>query len=157
MQHAMRAHYPAPVATVLKMFTDPAFHERKLQAMQLPDFRVLEHGLENGRFRIKVERAVPVNLPGMKNATSRVQHTETWELDSGRGSVEVDMPGMPLKMRCQARMEPDGDACTVHYLWEIKSSVPVVGKQIEKMVVSDMEARAADEAEAARGLLGDYR
>lgn len=159
MQHDMQAHYPAPVETVLKMFTDPAFHERKLEAMGLPGFRILESERDGAVFRIKVERTVGVSLPGMKKggATSKINHTERWNVEDRSGQVEVEMPGMPLTMRCDVRMESDGDGCTIHYRWDVKSSVPVIGKQIEKYIVSDMDARAGEEAEAAKALLDDYR
>lgn len=160
MKHSMQSRYPAPRAVVLRMFADRDFHERKLKHMGIESFEVLEHSAEEGRFRIKVARNVPVNLPGLKKASgsSRVVHTEDWDLQSGTAAIQAEPKGMPLDMRCDARIVDEGeDACTVYYDWEINANVPVVGRKLEKMVASDMEARAADEVEAGCSFLDKYR
>ena len=160
MKHSMQSRYPASKAVVLRMFADRAFHERKLTHMGIESFEVLEHSAEDGRFRLKVARDVPVNLPGLKKASgsSRVVHTEDWDLEAGTAAISAEPKGMPLEMWCDARIVDDGDdACVVHYDWEIKASVPVVGRKLEKFVASDMESRAADEVKAGCRFLDDYR
>lgn len=160
MKHSMQSRYPAPKAVVLRMFADRDFHERKLAHMGIERFEVLEHEAGKDRFRIKVARDVPVNLPGLKKASgsSRVVHTEDWDLSTGKAAITAEPKGMPLEMSCDARIVDDGDdACVVHYDWEITASVPVVGRKLEKFVASDMESRAADEVEAGCRFLDDYR
>lgn len=160
MKHSMQSSYPASRDVVLRMFADRDFHERKLQHMGIESFEVLEHEAGQGRFRIKIARNVPINLPGLKKAsgTSRVVHTEDWDLDSGTATINAEPKGMPLEMRCAARIDDDGaDACIVHYDWEIKASVPVVGRKLEQFVATDMEARAADEVAAGCHFLDAYR
>jgi len=60
MKFDIKARYPAPAATVLKMFMDKEFHAKKLVALGITKSRVLEHDAKGDDFRIKVERKVPL-------------------------------------------------------------------------------------------------
>ncbi|MCI5104457.1 DUF2505 domain-containing protein [Algiphilus sp.] len=158
MKHQSESHYPAPAAVVLKMFADRSFHERKLQKLGIANFEIIEHEADGERARIRISRQLPVQLPGMKKGAGAVVHTEVWNLKDGVGDITAEPQGMPLEMRCSARIEPDGDdACVARYEWDIKANVPVVGKRIEKFVAADIDKRGEQEAEAGRTLLDDYR
>lgn len=140
------------------MFCDETFHGQKLEKIGI-EHRVLECSQQGDDFRIRVERKIPVKLPGMKKggATSTVIHTECWNTKTRHGTVHVELPGMPLTMHCQSVAEDDGDGCVVRYDWEIKSRVPVVGGKIEKFVVADMDKQAEPERLAGVELLDNYR
>lgn len=159
MKHSMQSRYPAPKGVVLRMFADRSFHERKLAHMGIESFEVLEVDASEGRFRIRVARDVPANMPGLKKAsgTSRVVHSEDWNLVDGTAYITAEPKGMPLHMSCEARIDDEGDGSVVRYDWEIKASIPVVGKKLEKFVASDMESRAAEEVEAGCRFLDEYR
>jgi hypothetical protein len=62
-----QARYPAPASVVMKMFSDPAFHERKLAALGVARYSILSSGTQGTVFSILIERKVPMNLPGMKS------------------------------------------------------------------------------------------
>lgn len=157
-RHQTTAHYPAPAAAVLRMFADKAFHLRKLEKIGLKEFRVLEHAHDGNDFHMRVERKVPVNLPGMKKgATSTVIHNESWNTKTRRGQVDVELSGMPLTMHCESRAEDAGDGCVVHYDWTVTSKVPLVGGKIEKFVIADMDKQAEPERLAGVDLLDQYR
>lgn len=158
MKHSTQSRYPASAEVVLRMFADRNFHERKLKSMGITHFEILEHEADAERARIRIARQLPVQLPGMKKGAGQVVHTETWDLNAGTGDITAEPQGMPLEMHCKARFEPDGDgACVAHYEWDIKASVPVVGKRLEKFVAADIDKRGAQEAEAGQALLDDYR
>lgn len=160
MKHSMESRYEAPRAVLLRMFADRAFHERKLDAMGIARYEVLQFQADDARARVSIARQVPVQLPGIKKSSgsSRVVHTEDWDLQKGTATIVAEPQGMPIEMRCSARIEDDGDdACVVRYDWDIKANVPVVGRKLEKFVASDMETRAEQEADAGRALIDDYR
>lgn len=160
MKHEMKARYPATSAVVIKMFTDPKFHTSKLEATGYSGkYIVLNQSSSAKDFSIKIERKVPVSLPGMgKNAPeSTVINDESWNLASKSGKVVVELKGMPLAMSCVTSMKDEGKECVVTYQWEVKSKIPLVGGAIEKMVVGDMEKKAAEETAAAIVLLKNYR
>ena len=121
--------------------------------------QVLNCSGDASSFSIRIERKVPVSMPGMgKNAPeSTVVNDETWNLASKTGRVVVELKGMPLEMSCVTSMKDEGKDCVVTYQWEVKSKIPLVGGTIEKMVVSDMDKKAEEETQAAIALLKNYR
>lgn len=160
MKHEMKARYPAPSSVVMKMFADKKFHVDKLESMGYAGkYTVLAQSGDSKKFSIKIERKVPVSLPGMgKNAPeSTVVNEESWDIASKTGTVAVDLKGMPLDMSCLTSMVDEGKECVVTYQWNVKSKIPLVGGTIEKMVVTDMQKKALEETEAAIALLKNYR
>ncbi|WP_420429288.1 DUF2505 domain-containing protein [Algiphilus sp.] len=158
MKHQTESRYPAPADVVLKMFSDRAFHERKLEKLGIANYEIVEHAADAERARIRISRQLPVQLPGVKKGAGAVVHTEVWDLKNGSGDITAEPQGIPLAMHCSARIEADGDdACVARYEWDIKANIPVVGKRLEKFVAADIEKRGEQEAEAGRSLLDDYR
>ncbi|WP_028080254.1 DUF2505 domain-containing protein [Solimonas soli] len=155
MKHQMQARFAAPPDVVVRMFGDKAFHVKKLDALGLP-YKVLAQEADANTFRIRVERKVPVQMPGGKKAEATVVNEELWHLAERRGSVKVDAGMMPIDCACTAQIVADGKHTRVVYDWTIKSSVPLLGGQIEKMALADMETRFADETRVAASLLNDY-
>ena len=157
-KHPMKTRYPAPAETVLRMLTDREFHARKLEKLGLPKYEILDHAFDGQQFRIRIERRVPVTMPGGKKAgETTVINEEHWNIAERKGLVKVETKGMPLQMSCESSMTEDGDGCIVTLDWSIEAKIPVVGGQLEKFVVSDIEHRAADETRVALELLEDYR
>ena len=161
MKHEMKARYPASSAVVMKMFADKNFHTEKLDGMGYAGkYQVLGTGGDGKKsFSIKIERKVPVSLPGMgKNAPeSTVINEESWDLDSKTGKVVVELKGMPLEMSCVTSIKDEGKDCVVTYQWEVKSKIPLVGGTIEKMVVGDMSKKGDEETQAGIALLKKNR
>lgn len=159
MKHESTARYPAPATVVIRMFTDANFHTRKLEALGMSKYKILDHSLDGDEFYIKIERKVPLQMPGMKKggAESTVVHEEFWNRADGRGRVIVHPQGMPLKMSCETAIEDEGDGAVVHYDWTVTAKIPLIGAKLEKFVIADMERRADDELQAGVDLLPDYR
>lgn len=160
MKHEVTTRYPAPAAVVMKMFTDPEFHTRKLEATGYSGkYKVLAQQDDGRDFSIRIERKVPVALPGVgKNAPeSTVVNDESWNIASRSGRVVVELKGMPLAMSCVTSITDEGKGCVVRYQWEVKSKVPLVGGAIEKMVVADLQKKSQEETDAAIALLANYR
>lgn len=160
MKHEMQARYPASSSVVMKMFADRDFHTQKLESTGYAGkYQVLSCSGDGKTFSIRIERKVPVSLPGMgKNVPeSTVVNDESWDLASKTGQVVVQLKGMPLEMSCQTSMKDEGKECVISYRWEVKSKIPLVGGAIEKMVVGDMVRKADEETQAAIALLKNYR
>ena len=159
MKFTNSVRYPASPDVLLRMFTDPDFHTRKLEAMGTPKYRVLEQQTRGDDFSIRIERKIPVQVPGMKKAAAEttVTYEERWNTRTGRGSVSVQTQGMPLEMNCAATVVGEGKDSVISYDWTVHSKVPLVGGKIEKMVVADMERRFEDETRVSIDLLKAYR
>ncbi len=160
MKHEMTARYPATSAVVMKMFSDLAFQTAKLDALGYTGkYQVLSHSQDAKSFNIRIERKVPIQLPGIgKNAAeSTVINDETWSIASKTGTVIVEVKGMPLAVSCVTAMADEGKECVIHYQWQVKSKIPLIGGTIEKMVIADMTKKANEETAAAIALLKSYR
>lgn len=159
MKHKTTARYPAPSAIVIKMFTDRGFHTAKLEQMGLKKHQVLEHAFDGRNFRIKIERKLPLQLPGLgkSGAESTVVNEEQWAVASKTGKVKVEAQGMPIDMSCTMAMSDEDGGCVIRYDWDIKARIPLVGGALEKFVAADMEKRAAEETQVGITLLKNYR
>ena len=161
MKLDIKAKYPAPAATVLKMFMDPEFHKKKLIALGITKSKVLDTATTGDDFRIKIERKVPLAAPGVVSkfvpAEATVTSEERWNKASKTGRVTIEPQGVPVEIKCTARFADEAAACTIIYAFEINAKVPLVGGTLEKFIAGDMEGKFAEEAKAAIGLLGPYR
>lgn len=161
MKFDIKARYPAPSAVVLKMFCDKAFHEKKLAAMGLARSRVLEHEAKGDEFRIRIERKVPLQAPGMVKkfvpAEATVTSEERWNQAQKNGRVRIEPAGIPVDINCTARFADDAQGCVITYAFDVNARVPLVGGALEKFIASDMESKFADEGRAAAALVDAYR
>lgn len=161
MKHESLMRYPAPAAVVMRMFSDGAFHRRKLAQVGLSHYAVLEEAKDDAQFRIRIERHVPLDVPGVLKkvvpASTRVINDETWDLQRRSGRVSVEPQGIPVSLACSTSMRDEGKGCVVVYAWEVKARVPLIGGALEKFVIADTERHAQRETEIAIGLLEAYR
>ena len=161
MKFDIKAKYPASSAVVLKMFMDKEFHARKLGVLGITKSKVLEHDAQGDDFRIKVERKVPLNAPGMIKkfipAETTVVSEERWNRANKTGAVKVEPVGVPVEIKAGVRFADDAQGCTITYAFDVTARVPLVGGTLEKFIASDMESKFAEEARAAITLLGPYK
>lgn len=158
LKYEMKARYPAPSKVVIKMFTDKEFHTRKLDQMGLK-YRVLAHSDAGKDFSIKIERKVPIQMPGIGKSAGEttIVNEERWNAGNKTGAVVVEAQGMPLEVSCITEIADEGKECVVTYQWSVHSKLPLVGGTLEKFVVADMEKRAADETRISVAMLKDYK
>lgn len=160
LKHTSTARYPASPAVVIRMFTDRGFHTRKLEAMGLAKFEVVDHAFDGKDFRIKIDRRVPVAAPGgakkLMGGETRVINEEFWNVGTQTGRVLVEPVGMPVEMSCETSIAADGSDSVVTFHWTIHAKIPVMGGTLEKFIVSDMEKRADEETRIAASFLKDY-
>lgn len=161
MKFDIKARYAAPSATVLKAFMDKEFHARKLAALGITKHRVLAHEAKGDEFRIRIERKVPLDAPGIVKkfvpAEATVTSEERWNGAAKTGVVTIEPAGIPVAIGCKARFADDAKGCVITYAFEVNARVPLVGGALEKFIASDMESKFAEEARAAASLLDPYR
>lgn len=98
---------------------------------------------------------VPEKLAKFVGATIRINQVFRFSGQRADGSipgtVEVDVPGMPVEVNATAELRPEGAGTTGHYSGELKVRIPLVGKKVEAQVepfirdaFDGLERRAAD-------------
>jgi len=158
MKHEVRVRYPVPASAVMKLFTDKDFHARKLTALGVSNFRILESQAKGKDFSIRIELRVSLNVPSLIKkflpAETVAIHEESWNTKSQTGSICVSNPSQPIEMTCATRAEDDGEGCLVTYAWDVKAKFPLVGGAVEKFICSDIQGRGEREQQAVAGLVG---
>ncbi len=157
MKHEVKVRYPASASAVIGLFTDAAFYPRKLEALGVPSFKVLEAREGKSDLTIKLQLHVPMQVPGVLKkvipSDMTVTQEESWDKTSRTGTVRVHSAASPADMSCKASIAEDGKACIVTYTWEVKARIPLIGGTLEKFICSDIEERGRREQAAAEKLV----
>jgi uncharacterized protein YndB with AHSA1/START domain len=130
--------FDAPIAKVWKMFSDPASHISKFEAMGHRDVEVVEEKKTKSGLKMVINRTVEVDLPGFAKRVLKpantVVSTDRWN-DNGDGTYggtfSADTKGAPIKVNGTTLIEADGKNRThyvVHTTIEVK--VPLIGGKL---------------------------
>jgi uncharacterized protein YndB with AHSA1/START domain len=137
MVDVIRTHtFEAPIDRVWAMFTDPASHIAKFEAMGHRNVEILEEDHSDG-LRLVVTREVDLDVPGFAKKfikpTNTLVSTDHWR-DRGDGTYGgefiAETKGAPVDVRGTTLIEPDGDRTRYTVTTTIKVNVPLVGGKI---------------------------
>ena len=156
MKHEVKVRYPVPAGTLVALFTEEAFHTRKLRALGVQTFKVLDCGGKGREFAIRIELRVPMQVPGMLKKVispeTTALHEERWNRSTRTGSIQVSSAGAPVDMCCATAVADAGQGCVVTYYWEVKARIPLVAGALERFICADIDERARREQAAATAL-----
>jgi hypothetical protein len=161
-QYEERQAFDQPVETVLKMFTDRAYFERKYAASGAWDIQVLEHELSGERFRIKCsyqrkpDTEVPAVAKRFIGESVHVTQEDIWDLGSRSGQLAIEIRHAPIRMQAQMKLVPEqGGSCNV-LNWTMHCPVPLIGGKMEQTLAREMRDKAAADLAISRSLLAAY-
>lgn len=133
--------YEADPDEVAAMLADPAFVERKCDAMGALDRSAEISGDSTGSFTATSSRTMPTDdFPDfarkMVGDTVKIKQVDAWEAPdadgSREGTVTVEIAGAPLKVTGQMSLRPDGAGTVQTVDAELKASIPIIGGKLEK-------------------------
>lgn len=157
MQYDIAEPYPFAADVVLKAFSDPAFHRAK---MALPaqgnGSAILGESVRDGSFAIRVERRIPLRIPGLKLAELVLLTEESWNPGARSGTIAVDISSVPLKISGRAQVRDQGRGCVVHCQWTIAAAIPLIGRTLEKAVAAELARSSQREAAQTLDLVRRY-
>lgn len=160
MKWRYTAQYSLPTAQVLRHFTDRGFQERKLAA--LGGGEVLEFQFDGRHYRMRSRRRVTLEAPApgfitkaLGSGGMAVTYEDAWDVSAATGSVSFEFPGLPVQVGCVTRLADNAAGCEMSFDWELKANVPVVGGQVEKLLVADLQIKLPAEVEAMRRLMAE--
>lgn len=162
MLHEERQTFDAPPEVVIRMFGDRAYFERKYAELGFASVQVLEHAVDDKRFRIKVryDTRNDVDLPDfakkfMPEVVSVVQQ-DSWDLAKRTGQLQFELKGVPVKISAEMRLIAQGKGSANVISWNVHSGVPLLGGKLEKLLLSDIQSKASADLAASRKILRDY-
>jgi hypothetical protein len=162
MKYEQKQSFDKPASTVIKMFGDRRYFERKYAELGFKNVEVLEHEKNGDHFtiRIRYTAAADVPLPDFAKkfvpGEMNIVQRDTWDLKKKTGRLEVELRGIPLKVGAAMRLADEGKGCANTLAWDVSCSIPLVGGKLEKLLVSDIQAKADADLAASRKILADY-
>ncbi len=141
------------VDVVLRAFADPSFLAALAELPDLADVEVLSHDVEGDVVRQRVRyRFVKALSPVVERVVdpkrlSWVDETE-YELSARRGSFRLVPDHYRHRLRCHGtyRFTAAGADTMRTIEGELMVSYPLVGRAVERAIVSGLESRLGDEA-----------
>ncbi len=154
--------FEKPVDTVLEMFSDRAYFEKKYKNLGFSDIEVLDCDKSGDRFLIKVRYAATSDAPipqfakkvlGDKNI---VTQQDEWNLKSKTGRITIDVKGVPVKLGCEMRLQPEGKGSVNRMSWSISCGIPLIGGKLEKIIGDDILSKSDKDRTVSAKLLESY-
>jgi len=162
MQFNDKHSFDKPAATVIKMFSDRAYFERKYKDLGYTGIEVLEHVADAKKFRIKVRYSAPNSAPVPDFAkkflgqTNVVTQSDTWDLDKKTGRLEAEIRGVPVKVSADMTLRDEGAGSANSLKWNLSCGIPLIGGKLEQIVGSDIQSKAKTDIAKSREILKSY-
>ncbi|HKY91986.1 MAG TPA: DUF2505 domain-containing protein [Nevskiaceae bacterium] len=154
--------FDQPASTVMKMYADKAFFDRKYKDVGAIEAECLEHEVSDTRFRIKYrlvyrnDAPLPEVAKKIMGDTIQMVQQDTWDLVKKTGRLDIEMKGKPLKLSADMVLADVGGKGVNTQSWNISCSVPLVGGRIEAAVAEDIKVKAKRDLAASRKIILDY-
>ena len=144
--------YPATPEQLIAMLGDPNYAAAKYVALEDRKTEVKVQELTADGLRLEIHREVDANLPSVAKKvlgdTNFLIQRETWtKTESGYHCEAVlDSPGKPVQRGGTMDIISTGDGTSKWLIdWEVKASVPLVGKKIEAIVADEAKGNFVKE------------
>lgn len=154
--------YDKPAATVLKMYSDRAFFERKYKELAVRELEVLEHSKTDTQFRIKCRFLMKNDAPlpdfakKFLPAENLVTQSDVWDLKAATGRLEIEIKGVPAKISADMALRDEAGRAANHFRWNVSCGIPFVGGKLEQILSQDIQSKSKTDLAASRKILADY-
>ena len=159
MQFNDKHSFDKPAATVLKMFSDKAYFERKYKELGYTGIEVLEHSNDGRKFRIKVRYSAKNDAPLPEFAkkfmadSNVVTQSDTWDLEKKTGRLEADIRGVPVKVFADMTLKDEGTGSANFLKWNLDCGIPFIGGKLEQVIGDDIKNKAKTDIAKSREIL----
>ena len=132
----------APLAVVLAVMTDPEFNRARDEAQGTFDVRITELSRSESALTYRVDgKSYAQGLRGVDQ--SKVESSVTtyqWDLTNARATWAYEGPhGHRVKVSGTIVLTPQGDIVVVEESLSVAISIPLIGGQVEKLVIKEMK------------------
>lgn len=150
-------------STVMRMFGDEAYYERKYQRLGGRPPEVLDCQRGDGRFSITVRHMLdPEAMPFPDFMKKRIgdrlvlRQTDAWQLDAHTGRIEIDIRSTPVHISIDLQLVDREPGARLKLAFDIRADVPLLGRKIERAVAEPITRRMRADLEESRRLAADY-
>jgi hypothetical protein len=162
MQFTDKHSFDQPAATVIKMFSDKAYFERKYKELGFKNIQVLEHASDGRKFRIKVRYTAPNSAPipdfakKFLGETNEITQSDHWDVEKRTGRLEAEIRGVPVKVFADMKLADEGAGSANTLKWNLSCGIPFVGGKLEQVVAGDIQGKSKADQAKSRELLKGY-
>lgn len=148
--------------TVMRMYADRAFFDRKYRDLAMVDFELLDHQQSDKRFSVKYRLVMKSDAPLPEAAKKiigdnlRITQQDSWDLDRREGRIDIEIKGAPLTICADMKLGEENGRGVNRQHWTITCKVPLVGGKIEKAVAEDIRTKSRADLEVSRKIILDY-
>lgn len=148
MEFSAQIHFPAPPAAVAEMFATEAYVREKVTESGAIEGAVTIVGTAEGAFTVRTQRRLPTDdvppaFRALVGAHLDVHLVEAWEppgSDGGRhGTLSIEVVGAPVRVSGVLGLVDAPSGTTQRVAGDIRASVPLVGRAIERAVAGSVD------------------
>lgn len=162
MKFEERHSFDQPAATVMKMYAEKSFFDRKYKEVAAIECELLDHQKTDARFSIKYRLVMKSDAPLPEVAkkimgdTVKMTQQDAWDIAKRTGRIDIEIKGAPIKIFADMKLiEENGKGVNVQS-WNITCSIPLVGGRIEAAIAEDIKAKSRRDLVASRKIILDY-
>ncbi len=162
MKFEERHSFDVDADTVMKMYSDRAFFDRKYEALGALQCELLDHQQSGDRFSVtyrlemKSDAPLPEVAKKIMGNTVKMVQTDSWDITKREGRIEIEIKGAPIKIEADMRLQNEGGKGVNTQSWNVSCKIPLVGGKVEAAVSEDIKAKARRDLEVSRKIIADY-
>lgn len=162
MKFEERHSFDQPATTVMKMYADRTFHDRKYKEVAAIECELLEEKKTEARCSVKYRLVMKSDAPLPEVAKKimgdnvKMVQQDAWDIAKRTGRIDIEIKGAPIKIGADMRLiEENGQGVNVQS-WTVTCSIPLVGGRIEAAIAADIKAKSRRDLVASRKIILDY-
>lgn len=162
MKFEERHTFDQPAETVMRMYADKAFFDRKYREIGAIECELLDHQKTEARFSVKYRLVMKSDAPLPEVAkkilgdTVKMVQQDAWDIGKRTGRIDIEIKGAPLKVSADMKLIDEGGKGVNVQSWNISCSIPLVGSKIEAAIVEDIKTKSKRDLAVSRKIILDY-
>lgn len=162
MKFEERHTFDQPAETVMRMYADKAFFDRKYKEIGAIECEMLDHQKSDARFAVKYRLVLKSDAPLPEVAkkimgdTVKMVQQDAWDIAKRTGRIDIEIKGAPLKISADMKLVDEGGKGVNVQNWNVSCSIPLVGGKIEAAIAEDIKAKSRRDLAASRKIILDY-
>lgn len=159
MKYRETIDYPVSCAQVLAKFATAGFLQAKYAGQGATNIALLDQSRDGDTTRFTFSRDVPVQVDvpafarSLVPATITLIQTDTWNAATRTGRLDIEFKGMPVKLRCDMRLEDRAGGAHHTLDFDIQVNVPLIGGKLEKLLAEDLRMKFQHDTAVSQALV----
>lgn len=161
MKHQVVIPFAHSPMTLLRSLVNPQFHVAKWRGLGAIGCQLIEYGPTKAGFGVQLRRHAKQDagsglLARFVPREVTFIHRDEWDPTTLCGVIEVDLEGLPLRMRSATRIVKTATGCEQRFDWEITASIPLLGGALEALAARGIDQFIGEETRVVSALLDQY-